>query len=225
MTCKNIYMLLLCATLISCASTRPKEFTDYQAQLIAPVTAEEFILKEKKVFDDPALGAMLSYINRDFPEDNITVYVYPINATSWEDSNETLTKELKNALRDVDAAVHHGYYQSRSAETIKDIIFKENNIEYVGKSAEFNLTTKQGIDIYSNVYLFIDQDKYIKFRTSYDSRLTNVSMGDDAVHKLLPQMVIPPESIYMKNIREAHDKKRQEQLMQLIMQAMETQKQ
>jgi hypothetical protein len=221
MKLQNIFLLFLSVLVVSCASTRPKELTNYENQLIAPEVIDEYALKQKKVFDEPSLGVMLRYENRDYPEDNITVYVYPISAISWENQEAVLESELSNAVNDIDAAVKYGYYKSRTAELLSDYSFESKDKEYKGKKAELTLTAKNGALLYSGVYLFLAEDKYIKFRTSFDSRSVKSSMGDVVVKSLLPKLGIPSESMYMKNLRAAHEKKMQQNFMRLIQQALE----
>jgi hypothetical protein len=221
MKLQSIFLLFLSVLVVSCASTRPKELTNYDQELLAPAAIDEYALKKKKVFEEPSLGAMLRYENRDYPEDNITVYIYPISAVSWEDQGSVLESELSNAVNDIDAAVEYGHYKSRTVELLSDYSFEFKGREFKGKKAELTLTAKNGALFYSGVYMFLAEDKYIKFRTSFDSRSAKSSMGDVVVKSLLPQLEIPSESIYMKNLRAAHEKKMQQDFMRLIQQAME----
>jgi len=218
---EKVFILLVSLLIVSCASTKQKKLSDYDKDLNAPVTTNEYVLKDKKVFENPSLGAMLKYENRDYPEDTVTVYVYPINAISWDDKSEIIQDELLNAIRDVDAAIEYGHYKSRTSELISDISFNAQNTEFVGKKAEFTIITKNDVPLYSDVFMFIAEDKYIKFRTSFDKRSTNRSMGDETVKSLLPQLKVPSESIYMKELRAAHEKKIQQDLMRLLQQALE----
>ncbi len=221
MKLQTIFLLFLSVLVVSCASTRPKELTNYDKELLAPAVIDEYALKKKEVFEEPSLGAMLRYENRDFPEDNITVYIYPISAVSWEDQGSVLASELSNAVTEIDAAVKYGYYQSRTAELLSDYSFGSKGKEFKGKKAELTLTAKNGTLFYSGVYIFLAEDKYIKFRTSFDSRSAKSSMGDAVVKNLLPQLKVPSESIYMKKLRAAHEEKMQQDLMKLMLQAME----
>jgi hypothetical protein len=221
MKLQNIFFLFLSVLVVSCASTRPKDSTNYDQELIAPATIDEYALKNKKVFEEPSLGAMLRYENRDFQEDNITVYVYPISAINWEEHSSVLESELAKAVNEIDAAVEYGYYKSRTTESLSDYSFESNGKEYKGKKAEFTLKAKNGALFYSGVYMFLAEDKYIKFRTSFDSRTTKSSMGDDVVKTLLPQLEVPSESSYMKKLRADYEKEMQQSFMRLIQQAVE----
>ena len=224
MTFKTLLPILLCALVTSCAATRPKDASDYTNSLAAPQRTEDFIQTEKKVFDEPILGVMLRYENMTFPEDMITIYVYPIADYDWEDIDTTLESEIKQALKEVDVLVQYGHYQSREKENWSDLTFTDNEREYKGKKVNFVMTDKQGNSLYSDIYMFIAQDKYIKFRTSFDSRMAKGSDGDKVVKELLPKITVPPESIYMKNLRAEHKQRVQESLMKAIMQALKESK-
>ena len=218
---EDVFILFVSLLIFSCASTKQDELSDYDKDLKAPITTNEYALKDKQVFENPSLGAMLKYENRDYPEDTVTVYVYPINAITWDDKNAIIQDELLYALGDVDAAIEYGYYKSRTPELISDFSFNTQNREFQGKKAEFTIITKNDVPLYSDVFMFIAEDKYIKFRTSFDKCSINRSMGDETVKSLLPQIKVPAESIYMKELRAAHEKKIQQDLMRLLQQALE----
>lgn len=213
---RNLFCVLCCLMVVSCASKKSTEFTNYDEDLITPQTVDELILIDKVVHENPFLGVSLTYENRDFPEDNINAYVYAINEISWEDIDATLEDELNHALKEVDLAIQYGHYKSRETELITNMEFSSNQIKFSGKKASFKLTTKDNILIYSDIYLFNAEDKYIKFRTSFDSRMTNSSMGDSVVKKILPLMKIPPESLSMRALRDEQVHKLTELLQQLI---------
>lgn len=219
MNYRTLFCVHICVLLASCTSTRPTEYTDYENQLVAPEVADQFILKKKKVFKEPSLGVMLKYQNRDFPEDKIRTYVYPIRDINWDDQDATLRKELNIALLDIDSAIQAGYYKSRGAETFFNIELSSEQGEFSGKKAKLTITLNNDVLIYSDIYLFVAEDKYIKFRTSYDSRLSKRSMGDEVVQSILPLIVVPPESHYMKTLRAESKKKSQDDLMRLLKEA------
>ncbi|WKE65180.1 hypothetical protein PVT67_16175 [Gallaecimonas kandeliae] len=216
---KTLAIALLSLLLAACAGTpkRPLGASDYDHDLKAPQSTEDFVLTEKKVFDQPELGVMLRYANKDFPEDNISLYVYPINRISWANSSEALEGEMDNAVKDIDGAVSYGLYQSRTPEKRSD--FKVGAL--LGRKAALTLTSKKGVLYYSDIYLFMAKDKFIKFRTSYDSRTTNPwsGSGDQVVQELLPGIQVPPESAYMKAQREQRKQKLLELFRQIIKQA------
>lgn len=224
MNCRQLFCILLCVLLVSCSLTRPQEYTDYDNQLVAPEIVEQFVLKQKREFEEPSLGMMLKYQNRDFPEDKISVYVYPIRDINSSDQDATLEKELEVALLDIDATIQAGHYKSRSSETFSNIVVTSDDKEFIGKKATLTITLNNQVLIYSDIYLFMAEDKYIKFRTSYDSRMSKQSMGDEVVKAILPLIEVPPESVYMKTLRAEYKKQSQENLMRLLKEAYEDSK-
>ncbi|MBN8429588.1 hypothetical protein JF535_01865 [Microbulbifer salipaludis] len=216
----KIYIAIICClTLASCASVRPKNATDYESQLGYPDETRNFVIINKKVFDEPMLGVMLEYTNKQYTRDNIDLYVYPIANYSWSDTEETLSGEMERVLAEVDQAIEYGYYQGRGEETIEPFQFSVDGDNYSGLKASFELTDKNDVTHFSNAYVFLEKDKYLKFRTSFNSIDTVPWNGDDAVKELLPTLEVPGESQYMADLRAAHKQRVTQNLMNLILQA------
>lgn len=217
---KKIILAIACLALTACASTstkspspdttnttqRPANASDYATQLQAPEETKKLILVDKKVFDDPLGGVMLRYVDKRIKSDWITSYVYPIARIGWEDINSVLTDEMNAVLAEVDDIVKSGKYLSRGEATLTDFIFTDEGTEYSGKKAEFTFINNDGVKYDSNAYLFIAEDKYIKFRTSFHADYTPDWNGDGIVKALLPNIHVPPESGYMHHLREEHRK-------------------
>ena len=209
---KLTYLLLpmLVLALSGCAST-PKSsslFDEHQQQyktdLQVPAVTEQLNLVENKVFDEPELGAMLRYEDKLFPADVITVYVYPIFKTSWDDIDATLNESIFGALQDINQMVKLGNYLSATDAELSDFTVNTEKRSYQGKKVTFTLTKNDNVKYYSNIYVFIDEDKYIKFRTSFDSRTSRVWSGDSIVNELLPLITVPKASKYMHDLRQQH---------------------
>lgn len=212
---KIFSVTLICFILASCASVRPENSTNYDRDLVVAQETDSFSLTKREVFDDPALGVALDYVNRFYPTDNIDVYIYPIPSISWEDKASTIDQEMKQIVVDVDKAIDYGYYKSRTPEKVEPFSVGTVN----GIKASFKLVLKNGASYYSNAYLFLDKDKFIKFRTSFDSQATVKWDGDEAVREILPKIVVPNESEYMKAIRDSHRAKLSQEFLNLILQA------
>lgn len=212
---KIFSVTLICFILASCASVRPENSTNYDRDLVVAQETDSFSLTKREVFDDPALGVALDYVNRFYPTDNIDVYIYPVPSISWEDKASTIDQEMKQVVADVDKAIDYGYYKSRTPEKVEP--FSVGTVS--GIKASFKLALKNGASYYSNAYLFLDKDKFIKFRTSFDSKATVKWDGDEAVREILPKIVVPDESEYMKAIRDSHRAKLSQNFLNLILQA------
>lgn len=213
---KILYTLLLTALLSACASQRPKNDSDYEKDLIYPKDAYPLVFVEKKIFDDPMGGVMLRYVDENHPSDYITVYVYPIADISWDNTEDVLAEEMKTVLAEVDYMVQAGRYSSRTPETQEKFTVEQAGQEVTGLKAKFSFIQDDKVEYDSFAYLFIEEDKFIKFRTSFATTETQNWSGDEIVKKLLPGIKVPPESEYMKNLREQHRQKMAEQLLELL---------
>ena len=211
--------VICCLTLASCASLRPENATDYESRLGYPEETENFVAINKKVFDEPLLGIMLEYTNKQYTRDNIDLYIYPIANYSWNNTEETLNGEMQRVLAEVDQAVEYGYYKSRALEVTEPFQFSANGSQFSGVKSSFELTDNNDIKYYSNAYVFLEEDKYLKFRTTFNSIDTIPWNGDDAVRELLPALEVPGESQYMAKLRAEHKQRVTQNLMNLILQA------
>ncbi|MGL6162127.1 hypothetical protein [Microbulbifer sp.] len=216
----KIIALMLSILIASCASVRPKEASNYEVDLRAPEETENFVLVNKEVYDDPLLGIILEYENKRYPTDNIDVFVYPVSRTNWDDRDSVIDDELKSVLQEIDRAIEYGYYASREEEETGAWSFSSGERNFKGGKSSFALHSKDNVMLHSNAYVFIAEDKFIKFRTSFDSRATVEWDGDEAVKELLPAIEVPLESVYMKNLRAAHREKMTQDLLRALMQAV-----
>jgi len=217
------HWLLLCALsllLNACAHKgRPTNASNYDTPGLAPQISDDFVLLEKKIFEHPALGTMLRYLDQNNPNDNITIYIYPIDKIAWDNPLETINAELQRSLQEVDRAVQHGHYKSRFKETISEYKVYSEGKTYTGKKAQLNIVNQLDQLFYSDIFVFVAQDKFIKFRTSFNGENSHFWTGDDIVDSILPHLNVPPESLYMKRIRGAHKRKLQQQFLELLIQS------
>lgn len=213
---KVFAQLILALGMIGCASAPTQPVSDYHNDLVVPQATENFTLANKHVFDEPMAGVSLSYQNRAYPTDVITLYVYPIDALSWDDAAAVLAAEMEDVMADVDIAVERGHYLSRTEPVVDPFSFESDGHQFSGLKSSFDVVAQNGVTYHSNSYLFLQQDKYIKFRTSFDSRVTVAWSGDETVKEILPGVSVPPESPYMAQLRATH----REQLTQAMIQAI-----
>lgn len=212
-----VYFLAFTVFALGCSSTKPQ--SNYETNLILPQETENFILIDKQVFAEPELGMMVRYLDKVFPEDNITVYIYPIRNIEWDDRTAILNKEMDTIFLDIDLAIEQGFYKSRSDDKRSDFIVNVNNKAYQGIKSTFTLTDKEDVFFYSDSFLFLAEDKYIKFRTSFDSRMNKELTGDEIIKELLPLMSVPAESPYMKDKRTAYKQKIQADFLKRLIES------
>lgn len=218
------YAFLFTALLFGCGTQQTKETTDYEKDLLYPRETASLVFKDIKVYDEPLYGAALTYLDPSYPTDVITLYIYPIPATEWDDQTKTLIAEMDKVIAEVNYAIQLGKYSKVGEETRTDFSFEHDGKQYSGLKSSFNTWLQDDTQLDSFAYLFISEDKFIKFRTSFHALLTPDWSGDHIVQEILPQLMVPPESAHMKKLRAEHRKaqqQRQQELLKLILQAVE----
>ncbi|KZN53230.1 hypothetical protein N474_21205 [Pseudoalteromonas luteoviolacea CPMOR-2] len=210
-------VLFLAACQTTQQQSRPDNASNYEKDLVAPQLAGELMLKDRKVFDQPEYGMSLKYIDENFPEDYVTVYIYPIARVSWDDTQEVVSEELQHVMAEIESASKMGKYKNVKPEATKNVAFESKGKEFVGKKAQFTIQMQNKAEYHSEAYVFISEDKYIKFRLSFPKHTARENTGLDIVKAILPEITVPKESEYMFAIRESHRKKMIEQWMKLIM--------
>ena len=208
----QLVIITCCLELLGCAQTKlPPKPSNYDTPDLAPQFTDDFILMEKRIFEHPALGTMLRYLDQSNPNDNITVYIYPTDTLAWDDPLPLINAELQRSLVEIDHAVAKGHYKSRAQATISEFTVNGEHQTYVGKKAQLNIVNRRNETYYSDIFIFLQQDKFIKFRTSFNGEHSHFWTGDDIVNSILPELNVPPESPFMKQVRRAYKNKLQRQ--------------
>jgi len=222
---KRVYLsVFLLLGLSACGSQPVQNANPYNSELSYPDETEHFVAEKRHIFEDPLLGVMVKWLDKAYDSDVITLYVYPIPKTAWDNVEEVLSQEMDNVVAEVDHAIEQQRYQSRGAEVREPMMFDYDGQGYAGLKSSFTLERADGIRLLSNAYLFVAEDKFIKFRTSFDARITPDWNGDNVVKELLPLLQVPPESGYMKALREQQrmvEEQQMQSLMKLLMEAVE----
>lgn len=214
--------VVMSLTLLACAN-HPSRLpsSDYDRELRYPDETEHFMMAGKKAFDDPLYGVALRYLDKKYPDDLIDLYVYPIADFAWENIPHKLNQEMDAVIAEIDAVVASGSYQSRSEDARGEFTVADGKQNWVGLKSEFTLLSKEGRSYRSGVYLFLQKDKYIKFRTTFDAELSPGWNGDKVVKELLPEIDVPPESPYLKQIRQQAKDQFFQQLLRAVQQSAE----
>ena len=188
---------------INITEQRPIDASDYASHLIYPRETEYFVaVDDLVIYEDPFYGAAVSYVDkRDYP-DIITVFIYPIPATSWRNEALILNSELDAFITELDNTVKIGAYQSRGPEQRSSYTVTKNGQTFTGMKVHFQFTNKFGTEYNADAYIFIQKDKFIKIRTSSPKEFTPEWNGDLIANELLPEFIVPDESDYMRNLRD-----------------------
>ena len=183
---------------------RPANASNYERDLIYPRETENFVFDGLVQYDDPFYGTAVSYIDkRDYP-DIITVFFYPIPATTWRDQNFIFNNEIDSFILELDRTVEVGAYQFHGEGSRSDYTVKHQDRIYLGKKVHFEFANKQGLVFNADAYFFIQKDKFIKIRTSSRKDFTPDWNGDLIVDELLPEFVVPDESEFMRELRDQY---------------------
>lgn len=211
---------LLCVLLFTgCTSAlppRPSNDNNYEADFRYPQLTANFALQEKVIYPDPRQGVMLHYIDRRMYGDLINVFVYPVPDILWDNRHETLNEQMAMVLGEIEQAVKLGMYQFKTEAVLSDFTFVHEGSEYAGKKARMQVGFGPEKILDSDIFLFLAEDKIIKFRTSFDASFTPDWTGDAIVRELLPEITPPPESEFMRNLRAQYLQQAAEQIMRAL---------
>lgn len=218
-------LLAALGLLISCAtpSSKMPGISDRPADLRYPDETVNFLLAGKHIYEEPLLGVSLKYRDKTYHFDLIDVYVYPVGKVSWDDKISVLKDEAAKAVQEIDAAVERGLYRSRRAggEPL-EITLVAGDKAYEGVKLETEITTRENAVFASFIYLFIQQDKFVKFRVSKIKAMDGITPDTDyAPAEILAELVVPPESRYMAELRQRKREEAANQLLQLIQKALD----
>ncbi len=212
-----LLVLTACNTSTPTKASRPANDNNYETDFRYPELTEHYALQEKIIYPDPGYGVMLRYIDRRMYNDQITVYVYPVNALDWSEPDELLAEHREQVLAEIQQAVAMGLYLSSTPAQLSDFMVDHEGKVFRGKKARLQLVLPNGSAMDSDTYLFIGEDKFIKFRISFDAGFTPDMSGDDIVRELLPGIVPPPESEFMREVRESHRQRVADTLLKVLL--------
>jgi len=229
---KKLILMTAILVLTACGSNQPGQrsasapvkvqppASDYAKDLTFPkkVYAMEYVSQHK--YDDPIYGIQLRYAHDFSSSDILDVYVYPIPAAEWEETLPLLREETKQVLAEIKMAVEQKHYQAATPGEIQEIELAGQK----GVKTPLDLIINDGTPYQSFVYLFAQEDKFIKLRFSFlKGNGEGLPNGDSLAEELIAKISVPKESAYMHALREEHKKQQAQQLMQLLMQALEKQ--
>lgn len=168
--------------------------SDYLQQLKAPAQLRDFHLAGQHIYNDPLAGTQLRYTNQNYIDDYIDVFIYPIRRTDWQDSSLVMHDEVQNVRKELEL-----FYKQQN-KIIK--LQAPNKISWQHESRDFDgsyfeLTIEDVESLPSSTYLFIAGDKFIKLRCTFGA-----IHAEDLVKTLVPEIVVPEESLFMATLRQ-----------------------
>lgn len=182
------------------------EASDYGAELTIPDNVADFRLIEANIARDPILGTMLRFNHQQFAFDRIDVFVYPIRATDWSDTQEVIGVEMENIRSEIKYIEQDGHINSVELNDADLLHWKINSTNTTVGFMDGHYLTDQSERIYTSSYVFIKEDKFVKVRASFPKNEdeTSVSAPDDFVRALIPAITVPEESQFMARLRKDH---------------------
>ena len=170
--------------------------SDYETRLQAPEASGDFALAGKFIYNSPFLGASLRYHHKQFADDYIDVFVYPVKKASWEDSAAVIKQELAFIRKEIDIVKKEQAWLS--AEFGEDIAFawQYEGQDFQGFYFDGVIQRQDEEESYTSTYAFIKKDKVIKFRTTFPAQFSMAF-----VKHIMSEIEVPEESVFMAKIR------------------------
>ncbi|GGF75100.1 hypothetical protein [Alteromonas lipolytica] len=170
--------------------------SDYSGQLVLPQTLGKFRLSQQYLYPDPFKGVLARYLHPEFTDAIVDIAVYPVLAPLTHNSAQQVIHELEDAVEQA---------KTIAAERAMNIDIKKHqhpisddtgNIH--GMMSELAAEGDDSEALYASIYLFRLEDKFVKFSTTFPSRI-----GDPLVIQALRELTVPGESALMKELRQA----------------------
>ena len=134
------------------------------------------------------------YLHPEFNEAIVDIAIYPVLAPLTGDTAQHISHELEDAVEQAkQIAVEHAMAldirQHQKA-------FQVSNSTKRGVMSEIAAESDTGEVLYATIYIFQLEDKFVKFSTTFPSRI-----GNPLVIEALSQLAVPGESALMKALR------------------------
>ena len=170
--------------------------SDYTAALNLPKLLGEFQLARQFLYPDPFKGVLARYLHPSFSEAIMDIAIYPVLAPLTGDTEQLISHELEDA---VEQAKQIAVERAMAMEIKKhQQAFSQGESSLQGLMSEIAAEGESGEALYATIYIFRLEDKFVKFSTTFPSRI-----GDPLVSEALTQLAVPGESALMKELRKA----------------------
>lgn len=170
--------------------------SDYSTALTLPDLLGEFQLARQFLYPDPFKGVLARYLHPSFSEAIMDIAIYPVLAPLTGDQAQRVSHELEDAVEQAKQIA----VERAMAMEIKQHqkIFRHDSSAMQGVMSEIAAEGDSGEALYATIYIFQLEDKFVKFSTTFPSRI-----GDPLVKEALSQLSVPAESALMKELRKA----------------------
>jgi hypothetical protein len=163
---------------------------DYRSVLRLPARINAFQRVESHVFHHPLLGAQSRYSDPQLDGGRVDVYVYPIQAASWEEPELALRDESRRVQDDMLMLHQNGIWvqYAVSAPIVSQWLVAGTPSPVLYFSGEYADKNYQPFDT------------YIKLRASIPRNSGSVDI-DGFARQLLDAIIVPLESKFMQRVR------------------------
>ena len=176
------------------------EASNYEEQLFLPDQIGAYLEAEGQLYHHPFLGVQIRYIQPQFQFSRADIFVYPIRNSDWSNQQEILEAEADNFRKELALMEKEDYLQDLD---IGEISFQQwdNDGQVLPVAVVKSDYVEQQRPYRSFMYLFIQQDKFIKVRASHQQGAIADADVEAFVKRLSAGIRVPAESLFMARLR------------------------
>lgn len=171
--------------------------SDYTASLNVPVTIADFQRVEQYTFRDPFFGTMITYMNPDYLNDKIDLFVYPIRKIDFADHQTALAEESANIRKEIELVIREQAWTDLTFTDVKTMQQSVEGAQIDGLYFSGSYKNELQEEVFTSVFLFAYKDKFVKFRATFPEQFLS-----DHVAQALTQISVPDESLFMARLRQ-----------------------
>ena len=176
--------------------TRVLKSSNYEEDLTVPQEIANFDFMGQYIYNDPLLGSVSTYANRDYHSDKIDLYVYPIRNVNLDNESELLAQESKHIESEFNSVAKQLEWTDVSFSAPKALTVTHKQQKVSGLYFQGEYQQKRGEKGFTSVYLFKLKDKFVKFRATFPEQFITASISD-----IFSKISVPDESVFMKKLR------------------------
>lgn len=170
--------------------------SDYQHELSIPENISDFQFSQKHQFSDPLQGVMVRYLHPKYVGDVIDLYVYPIANASWSDAKLSIKQELDKVSGEMRSVANSQQMAALNIGDMQELQWNIADKNYKGYYLSADAEDAHEQKIYASTYIFVLNDKYVKFTTTFPANIAT-----DFIKQAVPHIKVPQESILMAQLR------------------------
>lgn len=168
--------------------------SNYPKDLQLPEILGDFYLSDRQLHHDPFKGAIARYLHPEYDDAIVDIVVYPILQPLQQPVASLLIDELTKAQNDAQTVAQARGLALNVDAPIQPFTGPNNATGYY---FALHATHPEKETLFATVYLFQQQDKYIKVSTTFPPRV-----GDQIATQAINAISVPKESTLMKQIRQ-----------------------